>query len=152
MDQMAIGGKILGANKSEVIDKGMRILWVIWALMLGSLCIYIFICYQLGDEIRGNVGSNFPIGILKNILYLAVIVTLVITFFFRKIMLSGNSGQSESNVHNFKLFPSQAPFLPKYTTAVIVSLALSESIGIYGLILLEIENNSMTGLKLSGTV
>jgi hypothetical protein len=103
--------------------------------MLGSLCIYLFICHLFGDEARGIAGSNFPMGIVKNILYIVVIVTLVITYFFRKIMLSGNSGQSESNVDNLKLFESQAPFIPKYTTAIIVSLSLSESVGIYGLIL-----------------
>ena len=134
----------MDANKGEVIERGMRPLWVIWALMFGSLCIYIFICHQLGDEFRGNVGSNFPIGTFKNILYIAVIVTIFLTYFFRKFMLSRNLGQSEVKTPNLKLFSSQAPFLAKYTTAMIISLALSESIGIYGLILFFLGDNYQT--------
>lgn len=134
----------MDANESEVIEKGMWPLWIIWALMLGSLCIYIFVCHQFGDEIRRNMGSNFPIGIFKNILYIIVIATLFITYFFRKIILYSNSGQSKIKIHNLKLFPSQAPFLSKYTTAMIVSLALSESIGIYGVMLFFLGDNYET--------
>jgi len=130
-----VGGEILSANEIEVADNGMRVLWVIWGLMLGSLCVYILICHLLADEVRGNVGSDFPIATIRNILYIAVVVTLSITYFFRNIMLSGNSGQSESNTHNLKLFTNQTTSLTKYTIVIIVSLGLSESIGIYGLIL-----------------
>jgi len=55
------------------LEKGLRILWVIWAAMLGSLFIYVFICHQFGEEIRGNTSPDFPIGLIKNILYGGVI-------------------------------------------------------------------------------
>jgi hypothetical protein len=29
-------------------EKGLKILWIIWAAMLGSLLIYVFICHQVG--------------------------------------------------------------------------------------------------------
>ena len=125
----------MSGNENEVTDKGMRVLWAIWAIMLGYLCVYILICHLLADGVRGNVGSDFPIAIIRNILYIAVIVTLSITVFFREIMLSGNFGQSESTTYNFKPFANQTTFLIKYTIVIIVSLALSESIGIYGLLL-----------------
>ena len=125
----------MDANEKEVIEKGMQLLWIIWAAILGSLLVYIFICHQLGDEIRGNVDSNFPIDTLKYALYLVVFVTLIIIYFFRKKMFSGDFGRSDKSIPSLKLSTSQAPFLSRYTTGMIVSLALSESIGIYGLIL-----------------
>jgi hypothetical protein len=125
----------LEANEKEVLEKGMRSLWIIWVGILGSLCVYIFICHHIGDQIKGDMGSNFPIGTIKHALYLVAIVTLIIAYFFRKRMLSGTFRKSEENISNLKLLPSQAPFLSKYTTAMIVSLALSETIGIYGLVL-----------------
>jgi len=78
----------LGANEREAIEKGMRVLWVIWALLLGSLCMYVFICLHLGDQFQKNVGPDFPIRTLKNILYVFVIITLVLTYYYRKFMLS----------------------------------------------------------------
>lgn len=126
---------MMDTTESELIEKGMRTLWLIWAAMLGSLCIYVFICHQFGDKIRVNGGSNLTIGTLKNILYLVVIVTLLITYFLRKFMLSGQFGQSASKIHNLTFPANPAPFLPRYTTALILSQALSESIGIYGLVL-----------------
>ena len=56
------------------LEKGLRVLWIIWASMLGPLFIYVFICHQFGEEIRGNTSADFPIGLLKNIFYGAVIV------------------------------------------------------------------------------
>jgi len=37
---------------SVELEKGLRILWIIWAAMLGSLFIYVFICHQAGLSFR----------------------------------------------------------------------------------------------------
>jgi hypothetical protein len=50
-------------------------------------------------------------------------------------MLTGRSGGSEPMSSRPPSLSNQPLFLGEYTTAMIVSLALSESIGIYGLVL-----------------
>ncbi|MBW1999888.1 MAG: hypothetical protein JRJ29_18245 [Deltaproteobacteria bacterium] len=140
----------MDTNTNEVIERGMRRLWLIWSAILGSLLVYVFICHQLGDELRANVGPNFPLGTFRNILYIITIITLFLTYFFRKFMLSGKVGKSEVKVPAPGLFGSQTPFLSKYTTAIIVSLALSESIGIYGLVLFFLGGNFQTLYVLIG--
>jgi hypothetical protein len=119
-----------GANEKTLLS-----LWIIWAAMAGSLLVYVFICYQFGEEIRRNMGHHFPVPLLRNTFYVITIITLFFTHFLKRRMLSGTSRASSSNALQPGPHSNQAPFLAKYTTALVVSLALSESIGIYGLVL-----------------
>jgi len=122
-------------NQEKAIEKGLLTLWIIWAAIMGSLLIYVFICHQFGDEIRGNMSQNFPIPLVRNILYGIAFITLFLTHFFKRFLLAGTSSGTLSKSLKSGPHSNQPPFLAKYTTALIVSLALSESIGIYGLVL-----------------
>ena len=104
----------MGANDSEAIERGMRLLWGIWALLLGSLGMYVFICLQLGDQFR-STGADFPIRTVKNILYAFVIITLFLTYFYRKFMLSSKNVQFAGKKNISNLFASETPLLSKYT-------------------------------------
>ena len=59
---------MLVEHEKKAIEKGLLTLWIIWAAIMGSLFIYVFICHQFGYEIRGNMSQNFPIPLLRNIL------------------------------------------------------------------------------------
>ena len=119
-----------GANEKQLL-----ILWIIWASMLGSLFIYVFICHQCGDQIRRTASPNFPLDLMRNILYGIAIFTVFLIHILRKSMLTAGSGGSGPMSLKSLLLSNQPSFLAKYTTAVIVSLVLSESIGIYGFVL-----------------
>lgn len=116
------------AQEKAARYKGMQTLWIIWAAMLGSLLIYVFICLQLGEGFMGTGGTDLPIGLLRNIFFCVGAVTFFIAFFVRRTMFSVRVGLPKSKLN-------AAPFVAKYATAVIISLALSESIGIYGFVL-----------------
>jgi len=132
------------ATEREAIEKGLRVLWIIWAAMLASLLIYVFICHQIGEEIRRTASPDFPTAQLKNILYVAVIGTLFLTYFLRKLILSSRFSNSDHKLIKPETDSNQPLFLAKYTKAMIVSLALSESIGIYGLVLFLIGDSFQT--------
>jgi hypothetical protein len=114
----------------------MQTLWFIWAAMLGSLIIYIFVCHQLGEEIRrGFDKSGFPFELFRNILYGVVATELILSYYLRKFMLRGQSGATEAGIARRSYTLNQPPFIGQYTVVVIISLAISESIGSYGLLL-----------------
>ncbi len=119
-----------GAN-----EKGFLILWIIWAAMFGSLFIYVFICHQWGDQIRRTARANFPLDLMRKILYGVAIFTIFLTHILRKFMLTERSDGSGPISLKSSLLSNRPSFLTKYTTAMIVSLVLSESIGIYGFVL-----------------
>ena len=117
------------------IDKGMRVLWLIWAAIFASLFIYFFIAHVLGEEIRQNQNLNLPIPLLRNILMGVGIVTIFVIQFLRKFMLARGSDGFSLKTHESDAVTHTNLFVSRYSTAIVISLALSECIGIYGLVL-----------------
>ena len=126
---------MLEASVKEALDKEFRSLWIIWAGMLGSLLLYVFICHQFGEEIRRTASYDIPVGTVKNIIYVLVLVTLFLAHFLRRLILAGWFSASKATISKPRSAMKQSPFLIRYVTAVIISVTLCEGIGIYGLLL-----------------
>ena len=132
---------MLEASVREALDKEFRSLWIIWAGMLGSLLLYIFICHQFGEEIRRTASSDIPVEKVKNIIYVLVLITLFLAHFLRRLILAGRFSASKATISKPRSALKQSPFLIRYVTAVIISVTLSESIGIYSLLLFFLGHN-----------
>jgi F0F1-type ATP synthase membrane subunit c/vacuolar-type H+-ATPase subunit K len=126
---------MVGIPVREANERSLLTLWVIWAGIFGTLFIYVFICHQLGDKIRSAASANFPLDLMRNILYGISIFTLILTHFLRKLILAGRPGGPGPMTSKPPSLSNQPSLLAKYTTAMLVSLGLSESIGIYGLVM-----------------
>jgi len=125
-------------------QQGLLTLWIIWAAMLASLLVYVFICSQFAEEIRRAESTDFPIGLLRNLFYAAAAVIVLITHFLRKLMLSTRFSNPGGKVFVTGAASNQPSFLGQYTIATIVSLALSESIGIFGFVLFLLGDSMQT--------
>lgn len=117
--------------------KGMITLKTIWAGMLLSLAIYLFIGLKFGPNIEISLPPD-AVTILKYALYSLAVITFIITNPLRKRMLSGKLKIGAQTPR----YPGQDPVVQKYTSAAIFSFALSESIGIYGLVLYILGKNT----------
>ena len=126
---------MLEAQEKVAIEKGMQTLWVIWAAMLGSLLIYIFIGHQWGEGLIGAEGTELPIGLLRKICVVLAAGALLTSYYLRRFMLKGQSKAARSATIKRAAALNQPPFVTQYTSLVIVSLACAESVGIYGLLL-----------------
>ncbi len=102
--------------------KQMNIIRILWASMLGTLAVYVLIAYMFGEEIKSGLSPDIPVGTIKNILILVSAAEIVAAGFIRRFMLIRKSAEASQ-------------ITKRYTAAVLVSLAMSESVGIYGLIL-----------------
>ncbi|MGD9033628.1 MAG: hypothetical protein PVJ69_01915 [Desulfobacteraceae bacterium] len=122
-------------SERKASENPLLILWIIWGAIFGSLFIYVFVCHQFGDGIRQNVSPNIPLDLMRNVLYGVAILTLVGTRFLRKFMLAGRPDGSGPMSLKPASPSNQSSLTGKYAAAMVVSLALSESIGIYGLVL-----------------
>ena len=120
----------------QELNKGLLTLKIIWSAMLMSLAVYLFVGLQIVANVQSSM-TDETFGMLKMILYIIALATLIVTRYVRKTILS-RKGQNR--------LPSLAarhPALQIYTTATILALAMSESIGIFGLILFFLGKNPM---------
>ena len=81
------------------------------------------------------MGPGFPLVLVRNILFGIGIIALIATHFIRKFILGKPSGGPESVSTSPPSPQDPAKTYAKYTTAMIISLVLCESVGIYGLVL-----------------
>lgn len=126
---------MVGVSKGEANEKWLMTLWIIWTGIFVSLFLCVLIGHLCGDGIRGNAMPNFPLDLLRNVLYGVAIFTLILTHFVRNFMLADRSGGSGPTSLRPQSDSTQSSPIAKYVTSMVVSLALSESIGIYGFVL-----------------
>ena len=113
------------------VDKGMKNLYMIWAFLLGSLAIYLLIGIFMKGALRPQASGTLPENTLRWALYLVSVATFIMIFFLKRVVMKA-AKRAESWIARTK---GQHPLIARYTTAVVISLAVAESIGIYGLIL-----------------
>ena len=135
---------MVGVSERGANEERLLIFWIMWAGFFASLCIYVLICHLAGDGIRLTATTNIPLDLIRNLLYGVSISTLFLTRFLRKFMLAERSGSSGPTSLNPQLNSNQSSPISKYAIAMIVSLALSESIGVYGLVLFLLGDNFRT--------
>ena len=118
----------------QELEKGLSMLKMIWGALVASLLVYIFIAPMMLETSQ----VNFPpeaYDTLRKALYSIAFVTLAVTWFFRRMLLAASAPkQTKSRQH---------PAIQRYTTAMIIALAMSEAIGIYGLILFLLGKNQV---------
>jgi F0F1-type ATP synthase membrane subunit c/vacuolar-type H+-ATPase subunit K len=125
----------MGASQKGTVDNKLFVMWIIWGAIAGSLVIYIVICNLIGGQIRRPIGPGFPLVLLRNILYGIGIVALIATHFIRNFILRKPPDGPELVSTSQPSPHDLAKIYSKYTTAMIISLAFCESVGIYGLVL-----------------
>ena len=117
----------------EELEKGMSILKIIWAALAMSLIMYVFaVPLLLGDT--NLVLPAEAYADLRLTLYGIAFATLVASWFVRRLILAGKPSATPTKSR-------QHPVIQRYTTAMIVALAMTEAIGLYGLVLYLLGNN-----------
>ena len=115
-------------QSQEILSKELRTLRFIWWAMLGSLAIYLFICLQFEDALHNPQGQELPLDVIKNALCIVVAIEILLVSFFRRFILKAVQ-KNDATKH------ANSNPLARYTLIVVISLAIADSIGIYGLVL-----------------
>jgi F0F1-type ATP synthase membrane subunit c/vacuolar-type H+-ATPase subunit K len=125
----------MDASQNGTVENRFIVAWIIWAAMMGSLAVYILICNVIGDDVRRPMGPDFSLALLRKIFFGLSTAALIAAHFIRKFVLRKPSGGSGPAPASQPSPQDMAARYAKYTTAMIISLALCESVGIYGLLL-----------------
>lgn len=133
---------MIDPKEKEVLANGMKVLWTIWGAMFVSLGIYIVVANIAGDKIKTQELPPDVFVMLRNILYVIALIELAIIPFIKKITLK--SIKSPQNPSQNIPGTSNHPATAKYATVMIISLAIAESIAIYGLVLFFLGKDSQS--------
>jgi FtsH-binding integral membrane protein len=117
----------------QELEKGMSMLKMIWGALMMSLLVYITVApLILGTSEIVLTAEGYST--LRMTFYGLAFLTLAVAWFVRKTILAAQKAPRPTKSR-------QHPALQRYTTAMIVALALSEAIGVYGLILFILGKN-----------
>lgn len=120
---------------SERIGRSLLTFKLIWGAMLFSLVIYLFAGSYLSRSLAPGLSDPETLYVVRTVLYSLSLVTLAVTKFLRNRVLAKARESARTPTGEGGAAAQSAPVLASYGTAMILSLALSESIGIYGLVL-----------------
>ena len=108
---------------TETLQKHFNVIRIIWLAMLASLAIYLVVCQLAGDAIRQEVGNDVPLDLMRRILIGISAALLLLIDVVRKRTLKPREGMT----------PEAA--VQRYSVTSLVSYAIAESIGIFGMVL-----------------
>ncbi len=117
------------------VEKQFTVLWIIWGALISALVIYLFMGHVLRPALGPQVSEGFPMDSLRMILMAVSALELFIIYYIRRSLLSPGPSGTITDRKGPKPVINRQLFLGKYTSVVIISNAIAESIGIYGLVL-----------------
>ena len=124
---------MLSETDKKSIKQGFLRIFIIWCALLLSLIAYLVIAHLIGDEIRKGTLNQMPIPLFRNTLVCISVVQIIIIVILRKKMLSKETLQKMGDRNT--IASNQSPLITQYSIVTIISSALAETIGIYGLVL-----------------
>ncbi|MCG8552188.1 MAG: hypothetical protein MI799_17435 [Desulfobacterales bacterium] len=125
-------------DEMKRLDAGWKIILMIWGAILASLGVYLIVCINIERSVQVNIDPDFPLTTIKYALFAMACATLVGVHIFRKYLLTPGG----SVVNSRQMSSAQHPAVAKYTIAVVITSALLESIGIYGVVLFLLAKDS----------
>ena len=126
------------------LKAGMFKVWTVWIAMFLTLVLALIFAVLLGGDVERRHNPHH-IDQITQILYGVSVVGLILAYFIRKYMLHKASSKPLSEeVSNT---PGQiSPYIGRYKPAVVVSLAIAESIAAFGLTIFFMDGNLITFL------
>jgi hypothetical protein len=120
----------------QEVDRVMAVLKIIWMALLGSLALYLVVGRMAAPGLAFPVGDE-ALRMLRIALYALGSVTLLAAGYVRRLILAAGGSAASPDQNR------RAPLPQRYSSAVVASLAMSESVGIYGLVLFLLGKSEM---------
>lgn len=110
-----------------------KTLRIIWCNLLGSLVVYLVLCHVLDARGWSGPGNKLPVTTIRYVMVCLAPVLLVVATVLRR-KLSAPAEQVLTTTGPAAKVTAKVPF-QKYSSAMVVSLAISEVVGIFGVLL-----------------
>lgn len=125
----------VNADLQDILKKGIRRLWLTWGSMILCLVVYV----KIGPLLEPNTiflpEDDFLIHIFKISLYCISAALLASSLYVRHLIMTRKSENQELIYIQRAEKTNSHPAVIKYGIAVTISLAISESVGVFGFVL-----------------
>jgi len=132
------GGAMHGSADENVLHKAMQVLWFLWGGMFVSLLIYTGLVVFAGHLLRSGKAQLDPATLQTLTMALAFIAAVLLAgaFIVRNRLLNASPAAATRPARRGNDDgPPPPPAVARYTTAMLVSLALCEAVAIFGFVL-----------------
>lgn len=124
---------MIPAQGNELFESGWKLVYIIWACLFMSLIMYLLVGMYAAENINIPLDKN-SFEMMRNALYGLSFVILVATKLVKNYLLS-DKGVKTKPVQQQPGQSPQDPAIARYMIVMMISLALSEAVAIFGLIL-----------------
>lgn len=111
------------------IKSGLTLPWIIAGMMLAMLAAYVVICHNWGDQLQQPLPEDRRV-LIRTVLYMVAIVTFPLTNLIRHVQIRLNETMPRPSSSH-----PEAVAKSRYLVTVIVSMALVEAVGVFGLVM-----------------
>ncbi len=125
---------MLDEKEKGELRQGMKIIRLVWAAMLLSLGVYLYVCHATAAQRPPRKAAVDLSAMTTALLAAAAVELIVIRSVRRSLLKSGGPAPRQSPWRTARGAPSH-PAAARYLAATVVSLALAGSIGIFGMVL-----------------
>jgi len=132
------------------LRRRMRVLNIMWRFYIGSLVSFVVVCHLIGGKLTTEDFSHTTVLVIKIVLAIIALLGLVRAYSWKAAVLRewriGPKPRLIRQMFTLKtmLPTSSQDAAAKYASITMISIALSESVGIYGLILFMITGEFVT--------
>lgn len=109
--------------ENESLQADLKLCWLVVVVMLAMLVVYLLVCHSMGATLQQPLPEPQRV-LIRTVLYVVGIITLPMTNLVRHIQLRLN-----------QTMPGARPAKSRYLLTVTVSMAMVESIGVFGLVM-----------------
>jgi nitrate reductase NapE component len=113
---------------TEELTADLKLPWIVVGMMLTTLVVYLMVCFTVGAELQQPMDEITRVKI-RTAFYVLTIVTFPMTRLLRHIQLRLNQTMPRT-LPNYRVEAKK-----RYLVTVIVSMALIETVGLFGFIL-----------------
>ncbi|UCG78464.1 MAG: hypothetical protein JSV21_01110 [Nitrospirota bacterium] len=126
---------MLTPGERQTLETSMKVNNVIWAAMLASLGVYVILVNAMEPPESGTVDVGDSLPVITYALMAVSVIIAVLSRYIKKIMLGSPSKPSLLSGATGAGANKDMSMVAKYSSTLMVSLAMAESIGVFGLVL-----------------
>lgn len=116
-------------TERDPLKSGLTLPWAVTGMMLAMLAAYIVVCHTLGEQLQQPLTEDGRV-LIRTVLYMVAIVTFPLTNLLRHIQIRLNETMPRPSAST-----PEAVAKSRYLVTVIVSTALVEAVGVFGLVM-----------------